>query len=106
MNADFFHRLRPYATEQLAVAGTAVSFSTAKVDNTANYPDFKAAGAICEVRTDAIYYTVDGTTPSSTNGIKADAGDEFHLAGYQKVKNFKAIQVTAGATVNVQFFKH
>lgn len=106
MSAEFFNRLRPYATEQKTVSNSAVGLTTALVDNTANYPDFKASGAVIEVRTDSIYYTTDGTTPSATNGIKLDAGDQLPLAGYQKIKNFKAIRVTGDATVNVQYFKN
>lgn len=105
-DTSFFNRLRPYATEQKTVSSSAVSLTTALVDNQANYPDFKAAGAIVEVRGDSIYYTTDGSTPSSTNGILAYVGAIIPIAGYQKIKNLKAIRVTGDATLNVQYFKN
>lgn len=104
-DAGFFNRLRPYATEQVTVSGS-TSLTTAKVDNTANYPDFKAAGAIVDVKNADIYYTVDGSTPSSTNGVNAFNGDIIPLAGYQKIKNFKAIQQSGTPLLNVQYFKN
>jgi hypothetical protein len=97
-------RKKSYATEQKAVSTSAVSLTTALVDNTANYPSFKASGALIEVRSNAIYYTVDGSTPSSTNGIGVVAGQYIELEGYQNVKKFQAIRQTADGTLNVQFF--
>lgn len=96
---------KQYATEQVAVSSTPVSFSTALVDNTANYPDFKASGALVEVRTNGIYYTLDGSTPSSTNGIAVGAAQFIEIVGYQNVKKFKGVRQTADGTINVQFFK-
>lgn len=105
-DTTFFNRLRPYATEQKTVSSSAVSPTTALVDNTANYPDFKAAGAVIEVRGDSVYYTTDGSTPSSTNGILAYVGAVIPIAGYQKIKNLKAIRVTTDATLNIQYYKN
>lgn len=105
MDATFFGRLRPYATEQVSVVGS-TSLTTAKVDNTANYPDFKAAGAVIDVKDADIYYTTDGSTPSATNGINAFNGDVLPLAGYQKVKQFKAIQQSGSPKLNVQYYKN
>ena len=102
----FFNRLRPYATDQQGVSSSVINLTTAKVDNTANYPDFKAAGVIIAVSGNSIYYTLDGTTPSSANGITLNPGDILPLAGYQKVKNFKAIRVSADAVIDVQYFKN
>lgn len=103
--SEFFNRLRPYATEQITLAGV-TQLTTAKVDNSANYPDFKAAGAIVEVITNDVYYTVDGSTPSATNGLGALAGDFITLAGYQKIKNFKCIAQSGAPKLNVQYFKN
>lgn len=104
-DAAFFNRLRPYATEQVAVSGS-TALTTALVNNSANYPDFKAAGAIVTVRAADIYYTVDGSTPSSTNGLPAFNGDVITIAGYQKIKNFKAIQQSGSPILDVQYFKN
>ena len=104
-DASFLFNLRPYATEQKAVSSAAVALTTSLVDNTANYPDFKAAAAVIECRGDAVYYTLDGSTPSSINGIQLQADQFLPIYGYQKIKNFKAIRVTSDATLNVQYFK-
>src|SRR6478736_2258729 len=102
-DASYFHNKKAYATEQITVtSGAAVTLTTAKVDNSASYPDFKAMGAVMECRGFAIYYTLDGTTPSSTNGIKLSADQFLVIAGYQKLKSFKAIAATSDATLNVQ----
>lgn len=98
-------RKKSYATEQKTVSNSAVGLTTALVDNTANYPDFKASGAMIEVRGNGIYYTVDGSTPSSTNGVAIAAGQYIELVGYQNVKKFLAIRQSSDATINVQFFK-
>ncbi len=104
-DASFLFNLRPYATEQKTVSTVPVALTTALVDNTANYPDFKAAACVIECRGDAVFYTLDGSTPSSTNGIKLSAAQFLPLYGYQKIKLFKAIRETTDATLNVQYFK-
>ena len=104
-DSSYFHWKRPFATGQVAVSSSPVSFPAATVDNTANYPDFKCSAVIIECRTDDVYYTLDGSTPSSTNGIQLQMDQFLPLAGYQKIKNFKAVRVTTDATLNVQYFK-
>lgn len=100
-----FNRLRPYATEQITLSGV-TTLTTAKVDNTANYPDFKAAGVIIAIKTAGIYYTVDGSTPSSSNGIPLEAGDTLPMLGYQKAKNFKCIAQTGTPVLDVHYYKN
>jgi hypothetical protein len=97
-------RKKQYATEQLTVDNTSRSLTTATVDNTANYPDFKASAVLAEA-TSAIYYTFDGSTPSSTNGMPLSAGVYLEISGYQNVKKFKYIRQSADGVLNVQYFK-
>jgi len=53
----------------------------------------RATGAIIQVLTQAITFTIDGTTPvAGTTGFEAAANDFIYLDSYQKVKDFKAIR--------------
>lgn len=103
-------------SEPLTVSSTPVTL-TASVYNATSagatsqreYPmpgNQKAAKAVVETLTNAIWYTLDGTTPSSTNGHLLNAGDQVTLENYTKIKNFKAIR-TAGsdATVYITYYK-
>jgi len=84
-DAEFFVRRKPYATEQLTVSTAVVSPTTAKVDNTGALFNFKATAADVEVGSNGIIYTLDGSTPSATNGLTLSSA-KLTLAGYQKVK--------------------
>lgn len=63
--------------------------------------DKLASAAIIQVFTDAIYFTLDGTTPTSLIGFEAAAGDFIYLDSFQKVKDFKAIRKTTDATIEI-----
>lgn len=104
-DAEFLVRRKPYATEQLTVS-TAVSVPTvAKVDNTGALFNFRASAADVEVGSNGIIYTLDGTTPTATNGLTLSSG-RMTLAGYQKVKALKMIRSGGSdATVNITYYK-
>ena len=93
-----------YDSEQATVDASARTLTTAKVDNSANYPDFKASGVLIQP-TVAIYYTMDGSTPSSTNGIELAASQFNEILGYQNVKKLKWIRTSSSGVMNVQYFK-
>ena len=113
-DASFFVRRKPYATEQITVSTSVVSPTAATVRNSSgtsgentNYwaVSFPASAAYLEVLTNGIYYTMDGSTPSSTNGQKLNAGDVLTIAGRQKVANLKMIQQSSDSVVNLSYYK-
>lgn len=104
-DADFFVRRKPYATEQLTVSTAVVSPTVAKVDNTGALFNFKATAADVEVGSNGIIYTLDGSTPTATNGMTLVSA-KLTLAGYQKVKALKMIRSGGSdATVNLTYYK-
>jgi len=111
-DADFFVRRKAYASEQLTVAGSVVSPTAAVVRNNALQTQgngwaftFPASAAVVSPVDQPIYYTLDGTTPSSTNGQSLNAGDVLTLANRQSVAGLKMIRQSATALVNVSYFK-
>jgi hypothetical protein len=54
-----------------------------------------ADAAILQVLTDEIYWTIDGTAPSSTVGFESAPGDFIYLVTQQQIKSFKAIRKNA-----------
>jgi hypothetical protein len=62
-----------------------------------------ASGAIIQVFTDSIYFTMDGTDPSSTVGFEVAPLDVITLETPQQLKDFKAIRKTADATIEVLY---
>lgn len=104
-DAAFFAHRKPYATEQLTVS-TAVSTPTAAtVDNSATPFNFRATGATLTVGSNGIIYTLDGSTPTATNGLTL-ASASLNLAGYQTIKALKMIRSGGSdATVNLAYFK-
>ena len=57
------------------------------------------------VRTAAIVFTRDGTTPTATKGIQANVGDIILLNSREELENFSAIrQTSTSATVDVEYF--
>lgn len=71
----------------------------------------QAQEVMISVETGAIRYTVDGTTPTTTAttgiGHLAQPGDILVIAGYQNIKNFRAINAVAsnGAELRVTFYR-
>jgi hypothetical protein len=105
---------KPYATEQLTVSTVALSPTAATVRNTTgtsgantNYwaVSFPASAAIVECATNGVYYTTDGSTPSSTNGHRLHAGDVLTLSGRQSIAALKMIRQSADSVVNITFYK-
>ena len=56
------------------------------------------------VRTASVVFTRDGTAPTATKGIQADAGDIIVLNSRAELDNFKAIAVSTTLTVDVEYF--
>lgn len=117
-DASFFIRRSPYATEQVTVSTGVATPTAALVSNTAQTETdgstparwaftYPATAAIAEIiGTNGIIYTLDGSTPTLTNGGRLGQGDTLTLAGTQKVKNLKMIRSgAADATVNLTYYK-
>jgi len=113
-SAAYFISKKPYSTEQLTVSTTVLSPTAATVRNTTgtsgsntNYwaVSFAARAALVECATNAIYYTTDGSTPSSTNGHRMGTGDVLTLTGRQSIANLKMIRQASDSVVNISFYK-
>jgi hypothetical protein len=55
--------------------------------------------------TDFIRYWLDGSTPTSTQGIKRSAETAFDINGADDIKNFKCYPSGTGLVLNVQYFR-
>ena len=56
------------------------------------------------VRTAPVVFTRDGTDPTATLGIQANAGDIIVLNSRAELDNFKTIAVSTTATMDVEYF--
>jgi hypothetical protein len=117
-DAEFFLYRKPYATEQLTVSTGTSTPTAALVANTAQIETddstparwaftYPASAALAEIiGANGVIYTIDGSTPTSSNGGRLASGDVLTLAGYQKVSKLKMIRSGASdATVNITFYK-
>jgi hypothetical protein len=115
--SEYFHSRKAINSEQLTVTSAVKQLTAAEYNNSgvsaldsAYRGDYqgpaglKASAALIQVLSDDVYYTFDGSTPSSSNGRRAFAGDTIVVAGHQKLRDFKAIRVTTDATLNVEYY--
>jgi len=105
---SFFNRRKPYEKESLTISSSAVSGTASKINNVdSDGPvNFKASGAVVYVTTNSIFFTLDGTTPSATNGEVAYASERINIAGYQKVLGLRMLRATGtDAVVNITYYK-
>ena len=88
-----------------AVGLTASAYTIAATAEATKYGknDTLPNGAVLQVGADAIYWTLDGSTPSSTVGFESAAGDIIYLDSFQKVKEFKAIRKSGDTSVEALF---
>lgn len=57
------------------------------------------------VRTNAVVFTRDGTTPTATKGIQANVGDIIVLNSRDEVRRFQTIATSDGtAKLDVEYF--
>lgn len=93
--------------QRLAVSSSVVAFDAANyiVPEALDGKTGKrtAQAAVLQVGVDALYYTLDGSTPSSTVGFEAAAGDIISIDSHQKIATFKAIRKTGDTTVEALF---
>ncbi len=96
-----------YDTETITVSTVSISPTTSKVDNHSRVlgSQSKACAALVQPTANGFYYTLDGSTPSSSNGKLVAAGEVLALAGYSKIKKLKMIRSAASdATVHVEYY--
>jgi hypothetical protein len=61
--------------------------------------------AVVCAETAAVRYTTDGTTPTATVGMPLASGQCVAIQGEGSLSLFRVIQQTAGATLDVSYFK-
>lgn len=61
--------------------------------------------AVVKVAGDQIRAWCNGDTPTSSVGMLYEVGDEFEIVGKDNIRNFKAIRVTADATLSIQYYR-
>jgi len=87
----------PIGFEKLSVAGVVVGFTLPTTS-------ISIRSVILSVETNSVRFRVDGTDPDSTTGIKLNDGDLLELDNVDMIRNFKVIQVSAGATLQIHYF--
>lgn len=103
----FLNGKNVYDSENVTVSTTAIGGTAAKINNTSDTLNAgtKATAALVQAVTNGFYYTLDGTTPSASNGGAVAAGDVLALAGYGKVNKFRAVRNGGvDAVINIQYY--
>jgi len=91
-----------YANEILTVSTTVVKLTPAKLKTDLNVP---AKAAYLAVEGGPIRIWLDGTDPTSTEGIQIFADGRFLVTGPNDLRNLKMIRSgTSDAKVFVQYF--
>ncbi len=113
-DVQYLGSLDQFQSEQVTVSTSAVGLTLAYVNNAQTYDqqnqvvkDRKACVAVLNVvGANGLHLTMDGSTPSATNGTTLAGGDEFTVSGHQKLKDLLMIRSGASdATVNVIYYK-
>lgn len=111
-----FDSLQVYDKETITVSSSAIGLSATKLANVqtgassnreyafSSAMTRKASGVVIEVLANPVYYTFDGSTPSSTNGHTLAAGDTLPVLGYQKCKALRMIRQSSDSTVFVSYY--
>jgi len=90
--------------ETITVADTAIGFTAAKLKpTTGDFEGMKAVEAFFTVETAQARFRCDGTDPTSTVGHLLSSGDNVTIIGKNNVDKFKAIRVSASATIQVSY---
>lgn len=91
--------------QRLAVSGES-QFDSANytIDATEKNAKREAKGAVLQITgSDGIYWTIDGTSPSSTVGFANAAGDYIYLDSFQKIKEFRAVESGVATSIEAAF---
>ena len=95
-----------YARERVTVSTTAIGCTPTTLRNSSQVDGaFRASAIVVEVITNTVWYTTDGSTPTSSNGNKLTAGDVVTLAGFQKLADFQMVRDGGSdATVDISYY--
>lgn len=103
----FLNGKNVYDSEQLTVSTSVVTPTAAKYLNSSDplNTGTKATAALVQAVANGFYYTLDGSTPSGSNGAVVAAGEVLALAGFSKVSKLKMIRSGGSdASVNIQYY--
>lgn len=98
---------RSFAREQIATDGTVKTLTAATYDATGDAAcrQCKAQDAQIQVQGNAIFYTLNGSTPSAAAGKIGYVGSLICLSGYAQIKAFKFTQESAAGEIDVDYFR-
>lgn len=104
----FVTDLNPFPTKVIAprripISGGQLGLAVSTTVVLLTVPD-AATSAEIYVRTASITFTRSGLIPSATAGFQADATDIIVLRSRGECLEFRAIQVSAAATLDVEYF--
>jgi len=88
------HLRAEWATlEQIAVAGTAIGFTAANINEGNGHA--QANIGVCRVRTAQVSVRWDGGTPTSSVGMLLEVGDLITIKSHEELVRFRAIRTTS-----------
>lgn len=91
----------PYDFETITVAGTAIGFTSSKINSTP-----KPKKVFITTESAQLRYRFDGTDPTSSVGHLLVPTQSLTLEGFSQINNFKAIRTGAtSATIQVSFLR-
>lgn len=94
-----------YASERVTVSTTSIGGTLATIIGS-NPDDRRATAAVVQAVTNPIFYTMDGSTPSSTNGKRLQQDEELPIAGHQKIKDFRAVRDGGvDAVIDISYYR-
>lgn len=97
-----------FAFEKISVSSAVkqLTEATFNVNSTTNSVKASAALITCDgtAGTNDVRYTLDGTTPSSSQGHLLAAGQGVVIYGFSNIKNFKCIRTSSDTTIEVTYF--
>lgn len=98
----------PSSYENVTVSNSAIGLSASKygpIEHATLPIRTMARRALITVEGDQIRWTTDGTTPvGATTGHRANVDDVITLDGFDAIRLFRAIRITADATLRVSYF--
>lgn len=84
----------------LTSSGTASAFPTADLSPTTGN---NQALCLFEVRGAAIYLTLDGSVPTSSNGFQVAVGERYEAKEYDNLRQLRWCSQSGTATIHAEF---